>query len=257
MSRITKGVVLAGGLGRRLMPLTRAIPKEMLPLGTKPVIEHIVDDLKGAGLASVLIVTRKEKMSIAKHFSGDPVVEIVNKDEALGPGHSVLAVGSRLEGESFVLAFGDAPIGGPRARDLIPALIETHDSFDASVVTAVTAVSAQESHLRGIVELAHEPNPGEPTPVVRLLQKPDPSETRSRWAVAGRYTFSPAIFDALREVVKRTPGEILLADAIALMLARGQRMYTVTLSDEQRRFDTGSFHGYAEAFRYFSESVGG
>ncbi len=252
MYQIRKAVILAGGLGTRLMPLTRAIPKEMLPLGAKPIVQHIVDEFRAAGLEEILIVSREGKSAIEEHFAGEHGVRVLIKKEALGPGHSVLFAREFLEDESFLVAFGDAPIGGKRAKEFVLDLLRVHESLQAAAVLSVVRIPEGEIHLRAIVRPAGSLKAGVAVPITELVQKPRVSKAPSRWAVAGRYTFSPVLLDSLQVVASRAAGEILLADAIRHALAEERRVYALPLPKGLHRFDTGTLEGYFRAFQAFA-----
>jgi UTP--glucose-1-phosphate uridylyltransferase len=254
MSRIRKAVILAGGLGKRLMPLTRTIPKEMLPLGPKPILHHIVDELRGSGVEEIIIVSRKGKDAISEYFEGERDVRIIEKDKALGPGHSLMIVREHLGSDGFVVAFGDSPFAGKAPQHFIKKMISTHQALQAAVLIAVQKVPREETHLRGMVETVIPLDGESPAIVTALVQKPDPSASPGNWGVAGRYVFSPDIFDALSVVAGQATREILLADAVKHMLGQGLRVYALPVSQGLRRLDTGRYEGYLDACHVFSEN---
>jgi UTP--glucose-1-phosphate uridylyltransferase len=234
------------------MPLTRAVPKEMLPLGTKPILQHIVDELRSAGLREIFIVSSAGKAAITEHFASMEGVTVFAKAEALGPGHSVLCAREFIENEDFLVAFGDAPFSGNPGEAFLPKMLHMHESEKAGAVLAVDLVPAAEVHLRAVVTTSEAPVRGVPTGVTGIVQKPSHIETSSAWAVTGRYTFGPEVFDALDLVASRASGEILLADAIHHMLSEGRSVFALPLDEGLRRFDTGHLDGYVEAFRAFT-----
>jgi UTP--glucose-1-phosphate uridylyltransferase len=250
-SGVRKGVVLAGGLGTRLLPLTRDVPKEMLPLGPRPILHHIVEELKRAGIEDIIIVSRKGKRAIADYFEGEPGIRIVEKNKAKGPGHSVLVARKHLANESFLVAFGDSPYAGTAPESFIRKMLDVHSANKADAVLAAQKVPRNETHLRGMIETAGSLDDGSPAVVTAFVQKPKASEAPGRWAAAGRYVLAPSVFDALHTVAARTEGEILLADAFKHMLATGRRMLALPLDAGVRRFDTGGLEGYFEAFQAF------
>jgi UTP--glucose-1-phosphate uridylyltransferase len=250
-SRIRKGVILAGGLGTRLLPLTRAIPKEMLPLGPKPILHHIVDEMKGAGIEDIIIVSRKGKAAIANYFGSERGVRVIEKDEAKGPGHSVLVAREYLGEESFLVAFGDSPYAGTAPEAFIQKMLDVHSSMRADAVVAAQKVPRSEMHLRGMIETANSLDDGDPVLVTALVQKPKPSEAPGHWGLAGRYVLTPSIFDALHVVASRADGEILLVDALNQLLAEVRRVIALPLDETIRRLDTGGLEGYFEAFQIY------
>ncbi len=251
-NRIRKAVILAGGMGTRLLPITRAVPKEMLPLGSKPILQYIVDEMKGAGIEEIIIVSRKDKSAITEYFRSDPGVRIIEKEKALGPGHSVIFARDWIGDESFLVAFGDSPFAGANPGEFIRKMLYAHLSLRPDAMVAAQKVPPRETHLRGMIETADSLNEGVPALVTALIQKPDPSESPGEWGVAGRYIFSYDIFDALHVTAARAKGEILLADAVKYMLAQNQRVIALPVSKGLRRLDTGGLEGYFEAFQMFS-----
>lgn len=252
MARIGKAIILAGGLGTRLLPITHAVPKEMLPLGRKPILHYIVDELKGAGIEEVIIVSRKGKTAISEYFKREQGVRIIEKEKALGPGHSVLAAREYIGDENFLVAFGDAPYAGAAPEEFIRKMLDTHLSLRPSAVVAAQKVPRSESHLRGIIETAGPLEEGKPALVASLVQKPMPSVSPEIWGLAGRFVLAPAVFGALEAVASRAESEILLVDAIDYMLREGARMIALPLGEGLHRYDTGSWEGYFEAFQKFS-----
>lgn len=225
----------------------------MLPLGTKPILQHIVEELRTAGLEEIIIVSREGKSAIANHFAGENDIRILMKKGAKGPGHSVMFAREFLGDESFLVAFGDAPYRGARVNEFLLQLLNAHESLQASAVLAVARAPLNEIPLRAVVKPEGSLKPGVASPVADLVQKPGPSEAPSNWAVAGRYTFNPAVLDSLADIASRATGEILLVDAIKHMMAQGQRIYALPLGESQHRFDTGSLEGYLRAFRAYAD----
>ena len=256
MTRPFKAVIPAGGHGTRLLQLTRTTPKEMLPLGSKPVLQHIVDELRASAVEEIVIVSRMGKDTIREHFAGQPRVRVIEKQEALGVGHSILFAREFLEDRDFVVAFGDSPLGGPGAHGLVPAMMRVHAAERADCVAAVARVPESEFHLRAIVALTGEPRPDAPAPVTDLYDKPLPGEARGDWAIAGRYTFGPAVFDAIERGAASVEGEIGLAEALRVLMREGRRVLAVPLGSGQVRYDVGNKEGYREAARDFSDHGG-
>ena len=224
----------------------------MLPLGDKPILQYIVDELKTAGLEDILIVSREKKPGIARYFAGISGVSVLEKRKARGPGHSVLVAREFAGGENFLVAFGDAPFLGNPGKSFLPKMTAFHDSEQAAAVMAVDEIPVYDIHLRAIVSLTGIPVRGAPIAVSHIMQKPTRQEAKSRWAVTGRYTFSSAVFDALSAISSSITGELLLVDAIQHMLTEGRGVYAIPLDEGLRRFDTGSIEGYVEAFRAFT-----
>ncbi len=261
---VRKAVILAAGYGTRLLPATKAQPKETLPLVDKPIIQYTVEEAAASGLEQVIMVTSFGKRAVEDHFDrsleleqaliakgdNDRLEEIrrvadlanvvyVRQQEQRGIGHAVLTVRDVVGDEPFVLFFPDDVIVSdvPAARQLIDAF-EDHGGS----VIAVEEVPREEVQSYGIVE-------GEPAGdgvyrVRALVEKPRPEETSSNLGIVGRYVLTPEIFDALTETKPGIGGEIQITDGLAILLAR-QPMFAYRF--QGRRYDTGRPLGLLKA----------
>ena len=264
MPAIRDAIVPVAGLGTRLLPATRSAPKEMLPIVDKPVVQYVVEELAGAGIDRVLLVTGRRKRAIEDHFDADP--ELVDsappapgvrlfytrQPTPAGLGDAVARGDGFADASSpgVVVALGDAIIG-PRADGgpgIVARLIDAHASHGADATIAVTEVPESEVGRYGVV--VGEPLGAErgPIAVSRMVEKPAPGTLDSRLAVAARYVIGPAVFAALREQRPGTGGEIQLTDAIASVIEAGGRVLAVPLSGGERRHDIGNVEGYCRAF---------
>ena len=248
-------VIPAAGLGTRLFPLSYAIPKELLPLGPKPAIQLVVEELVAAGVQDFLIVIGKKKKAIAEHFvalcAGDPAfaaervrVRCLEQEEPRGLGDAVLCAAAHVSGDFFV-ALGDAVISGDRRGDLARRMLQVHQATGAAVVVAAQEVALADTSRFGII------TPGEAGPagavrVLDLVEKPGPERAPSRLAVCARYVLSHEVFGLLRELPAGHGGEVQLTDALRL-LAREQLAYAVPLQPDEERWDVGSLEGYGRA----------
>ena len=261
---VRKAVVLAAGYGTRLLPATKAHPKETLPLVDKPIIQYTVEEAAASGLEQVIIVTAASKRAVEDHFDRSLELEqallargelarleeirritdladivYVRQKEQRGIGDAVLTARSIIGNEPFVLFFPDDVIVSdvPAARQLI-------DVYEAQggPVLAVEEVPREEVESYGIVDGEAI---GEGLYRVRaLVEKPKPSEAPSNLAIVGRYVLTPEIFDALLETKPGKGGEIQITDALALLLRR-QPMFAYQF--QGRRFDTGRPLGLLKA----------
>jgi UTP--glucose-1-phosphate uridylyltransferase len=234
---VVQAVIPAAGRGTRLAPATRAVPKELLPLGTRPVLDHVLDELNAAGVARVIVVTAPGKEAVVEHLGPNPAVTAVLQREPRGLGHAVLQAAGEVGDEPFVVALPDALFGGPAA---LRALLAAADGLDGAI--AVERVPAGRAHRYGIVGVDADGL------ITHLVEKPAPGSEPSDLAIAARYVLPPAIFDALRTTEPGAAGEIQLTDAIARLVADGARIAAVLLPDGVRRADVGSPAGYAAAF---------
>jgi len=272
---IKSAVIPVAGYGTRLLPATKSQPKEMLPVARKPIVQYVVEELVSNGIQQILFVTGRSKGSIENHFDHDPelfrALQEANKQDLLkevefadlkanffytrqphqkGLGDAVLH-GENFSGEEpFLVALGDSILGLNAVSRAVSRMVEVFDSKRASCVIAVEEVPVQETRHYGIVQ--PEAGPDDVFRIVNLVEKPLPTEAPSNLAIAGRYIFSPVIFDMIRRVAPDRRGEIQLTDAIQLMCDEGRRVMAVRLSREEKRYDIGNFPSYFESFVEFA-----
>jgi UTP--glucose-1-phosphate uridylyltransferase len=275
---ITKAIVPAAGLGTRLLPATKSQPKEMLPVGRKPVVQYVVEELQAAGLRQILIVTGRRKRAIEDHFDADP--ELVSALEqagneamladlgylggksrffytrqsaAKGLGHAILLGADFVDSDDCVVALGDSLVAAADPAAPLRAMMEAHVRLGAAAIVAVEKVPPEDVFRYGIVSLkGAEPPPGEPVAITDIVEKPPVGTAPSTLAVAARYVFSPAIFEALRRTLPDKRGEIQLTDAIRFLIHREEPVYAWLLAPDQHRYDVGNFESYFRAFIDFA-----
>ena len=261
---ITDAVIPVGGLGTRLLPATRSLPKEMLPLVGKPAVQYVVEELRDAGIQRILFVTGRRKRAIEDHFDADPELErAVGDDASPATGLRILytrqrrplAVGDALRyaegfaGQSGVVAaFGDAIISPPPGGrpGVVTRLMEAYQSAGASAAVAVREVPEELVSRYGIV--APGAALGDAFEVDDVVEKPDPGSAPSRVAIMGRYVLGPAVFEALARIQPGRAGEIQLSDALRQVVRDGGRVVAVALSQGERRHDVGTLESYCAAF---------
>jgi len=275
---ISKAIVPAAGLGTRLLPATKSQPKEMLPVGRKPGIQYVVEELQAASLRQLLIITGSHKRSIEDHLDMDPKLittleqagnEAVLSDLAYlqddshffytrqstprGLGHAISLGRDFVDDEYFVVALGDSLIAAENPAAALQAMREVRDQLDAAAIVAVEQVPTEETYRYGIVEIeGAEPPPGEPVAMEDIVEKPTTDTAPSTLAVAARYILSPAIFDALDRTPPDRKGEIQLTDAIKLLIQTGAPVYAWRLDEGQTRYDIGNFESYFRTFIDFA-----
>jgi UTP--glucose-1-phosphate uridylyltransferase len=275
--KITKAIVPAAGLGTRLLPATKSQPKEMLPLGRKPVVQYVVEELQDAGLRQILIVTGRRKRAIEDHFDLDPQLVsalqeagneslldslafegksrmfYTRQSEPQGLGRAVALGADFVDGEDCVVALGDSLIGGDDSALPLREMIRAHLDLKAAAIVAVEKVPEGETFRYGIVSIGGaEPTASEPMAMTDIVEKPPLGTAPTNLAVAARYVFSPAIFEALNRTLPDRRGEIQLTDAIRLLVKRGEPVYAWLLPPDQRRYDVGNFESYFRAFVDFA-----
>ncbi len=263
------------GAGTRLLPATKSQPKEMLPVARKPIVQYVAEELVANKIDQILFVTGRNKTSIENHFDTDP--ELVrslteaNKRELLkelqfddhqvhffytrqrqqkGLGDAVLC-GENFAGEQpFVVALGDSIVGLHAQSKSVLRMTELFEARDANCVIAVEEVPPDQTAHYGIVKV--EEVEGGWLQVLDLVEKPKPGAAPSNLAIAGRYVFSPMVFDMIRRVKPDARGEIQLTDAIAQMCEEGRRVLALKLAANERRYDIGNFPSYFETFVEFA-----
>ena len=273
---INIALVPVAGWGTRLLPATKSQPKEMLPVGRKPVVQYVVEELVQSGIRRLLFITGQGKTSIENHFDIDaPLISYLRETgreeqlqelqferedveyfytrqrRQLGLGHAVLCGRAMIGEQPFVVALGDSIIGMHAQSDIVSRMTSIFEREKADIVVAFEEVPPQDVVHYGIAK-PKGPADGDLFELADLIEKPSVSEAPSRLAVAARYVFSPVIFDALTQTKPGKGGEIQLTDAIRLLLQRGHKGIGVRLTEQERRFDIGNFESYFQAFFEFA-----
>ena len=259
--KVNKAVIPVAGLGTRFLPATKAMPKEMLPIVDKPVIQYVVEEAVAAGLEDVLMITGRNKNSLENHF--DRVTELEHTLEAKGDksklfavqnssqladihytrqgdprglGHAVLRAKSHVAKHSFAVLLGDDVID---SRDvLLSKMLEVHEATGDNVI-AVMEVDPETIHMYGCasVELTDDP---QVVKVTGLVEKPSKEDAPSNLAVIGRYVLRPEMFDILEDTKPGRGGEIQLTDALATAVEHPEIAGAVrAVIFKGRRYDTG------------------
>ncbi|WP_297512760.1 UTP--glucose-1-phosphate uridylyltransferase GalU [Thermococcus sp.] len=263
--KVKKAVIPAAGLGTRLLPITKSMPKEMLPVINRPVIHYVVEEAIKAGIDDILIITGKGKRAIEDYFDRNfeleyylrergkerelelvreisEMVDIyyVRQKKPLGLGDAILHAEKHVNGEPFAVLLGDDIIVSERPG--IGQLVEVYERFNAPVL-GVETVEWEAVEKYGIV--AGEEVESGLYKVKDLVEKPKKEEAPSNVAIVGRYVLTPEVFDALREVKPDKRGEIQLTDALRLLVGNGRSMYAKTI--EGKRYDVGTPEGWLRA----------
>jgi UTP--glucose-1-phosphate uridylyltransferase len=267
MKKITKAVFPVAGLGSRFLPVTKASPKEMLPIVDKPLIQYAVEEAAAAGITDMIFITGRNKRAIEDHF--DKAYELENElairnktalldavqaatppginciyirqTEALGLGHAVLCAAPVVNDEPFAVLLADDLIDA--AVPVIKQMVDVAARENASLI-GVMDVPPADIGSYGIVEAVPEPAGERIGRIGRIVEKPKPGSMPSTKAVVGRYVLSPMIFHYLRTMPAGAGGEIQLTDGIARLLAEER---VLSYEFEGRRYDCGSKLGYLEA----------
>lgn len=264
---VTKGVILAAGYGSRLLPITRCVPKEMLPLLDRPAIDWIATELAEAGVTDVLIVTSRRKKALEDWFDRDPELEsvfgregasaklakiepprinasFVRQTEMRGTGHALMLARAFVGNDPAIVAYPDDLFGPPNAT---AALVEAYRATGCSVMSAQVVEDEEELSRYGVLEVVDEVEEGRNSPhpkVRRIVEKPPRGTAPSNLVSLGRYLFTPEVFEGLAEAWKtHGEGEFYPAPTINALGARG-RVVAAPLSS--RRYDTGTTAAWLE-----------
>jgi len=271
--KITKVVIPAAGFGTRFLPQTKAMPKEMLPVVDKPVIQYVVEEAVHSGVENIIIVTGANKRAIEDHFdvpNEDLVKNLMsgNKEATLkkireiadmanyvyirqkgpyGNGTPILAAEPVIEDEPFAILWGDEFIYSKPPR--LKQMIEVHEKYGGIVISGVRIENKEDLKRYGIAELEHIK--GNVHKIKKIVEKPEPHEAPSDIATHGGYIVPPDIFSALKRLKPGKGGEIWLTDAINLLKTEGVPVYTVVI-ENGRYYDTGNKFEYMKTVIEFA-----
>ncbi len=247
----------------------------MLPVARKPIVQYVAEELVANGIENICFITGRSKTSIEDHFDSDPELTRVltegKKQDLLdelkfeelaakfyytrqrvqrGLGDAILC-GENFAGESpFLVALGDSILGINGLSRSVARMSELFVELRATCIIAVEEVPEDEVHHYGIIDPGE--GEGDWTRIRNIVEKPSKDAAPSRYAVAGRYAFSPIIFDMIRRVVPDKRGEIQLTNAIQLLCEEGKRVVALKLPPQDKRYDIGNFPSYFETFVEFA-----
>ncbi|MCK4860249.1 MAG: UTP--glucose-1-phosphate uridylyltransferase GalU, partial [Candidatus Omnitrophica bacterium] len=258
----------AAGLGTRFLPATKSMPKEMLPIIDKPVIQYVVEEAIASGIEDILIITGRGKRAIEDYFDTSPELEnhllsknkqdllkevkdissladihYIRQKEAKGLGDAILKAEKHIGNEPFAVLLGDDIIVNEKTA--IKQLIECHEKVNCSVI-GVEEVPLETVSRYGVIDAEKKENL---FLVKDLVEKPEKEKAPSNLAVSGRYVLTAEIFDCIREVKPGYGGEIQLTDALNLLLKK-ERIYATKI--EGIRYDIGDKLSYVKAIIDFA-----
>lgn len=254
--RIAKAVIPAAGHGTRLRPLTSITPKEMLPLGRKPAVEYIVEELHAAGVEDIIFVVSPQKPRIQEYFGdrtcdGCVRVRYAIQEEQKGLADAILQAEEAVAGEHFIVALGDSVITTRRTESPIKRLVRAYTRNPAFAAITVERVPIEDAYKYGMVRPASE-LADDAFEIDLLVEKPEVEKSPSDYAIAGRYVFDPEIFDWIRRTPPGALGELQITDSIRLSMSGGKRVWCAPLLGGERRYDIGNFKTFCEAFTAMS-----
>lgn len=262
---VRKAVFPVAGLGTRFLPATKVMTKEMLPINDRPLIQHVFEEAREAGIEEFIFVTGRYKEMLEEHFDYQPELEqmlerrgkmdmlkkvqdsempagrlfLTRQPKPLGLGHAVWCAAKLVENEPFAVLLPDVLIRGPQG--CLRQMIDVYNTHGGNVI-AVQDVPRQNTAQYGIVDTGGAN--GKILPVKALVEKPEPEKAPSTLSVVGRYILQPEIFNHLGAFEKGAGGEIQLTDAMAKLIGK-QPFHT--LSFEGKSYDCGSRLGFIEA----------
>ena len=264
--KVRKAVYPAAGLGTRFLPATKAMPKEMLPLVDKPLIQYGIEEAMNSGIHNILIVTGRGKTAIEDHFdvsfelehllesrgkkellaavrSVSDLIDVsyIRQKEALGLGHAVLRAKDLIGNEPFAVVLSDDVIHSN--VPCIRQLLDVYEFFGSSVL-ALMEVPKEQISAYGVVDAAPISHSGNVYRIRNLVEKPKADEAPSNLAIIGRYILTPEIFPSIEAIQPGSGGEIQLTDALK-HLGRSRPIYG--LKFEGKRYDAGDKLGFLQA----------
>ncbi len=267
MTRIRKAIFPVAGLGTRFLPATKAMPKEMLPVVDRPLIQHVVDEARQAGIEHFIFVTGRNKSVIEDHFDRQFELELTltergkkadlallsqdlpeagtasftRQQSPLGLGHAVWCARELVGHEPFALLLPDVLV--QHTPGCLAQMIEAAEGLDSNAnIIAVEEVPKERVHMYGVVGVGE--SKGKAFAITKMVEKPKAAEAPSNLSITGRYILQPEIFGLLEKQSAGAGGEIQLTDAM-LALSKTQPFYG--LKFEGRSFDCGSKIGFLAA----------
>lgn len=269
MGKVKKAIIPVAGLGTRFLPVTKVVPKELLPIVDTPILCFIVEEAFRAGIEDIILIQGRGKSAIEdffdtsyelednlarsgrqktleslKHWREMVRIVSIRQREPLGLGHAVSLAKTLVGNEPFAVMLGDEIMVAPNETQSygLNTLIEGFDKLEKSIV-AVMEVPKEEVHRYGIADLC-EGNEW-PRKVKGFIEKPTKESAPSQWALPGRYVFTPQIFEHLQSIKPGKLGELQLTDAMDL-LAKNQGVYVHPLN-QAHRYDAGDKLGFLQA----------
>ena len=287
MKKITHAVIPVAGFGTRMLPLSKSVPKELLPLGNRPSIHYVVEEAIAAGIKHIVLVGHAQKSAIENYFDinaeldnqlrakgkdeladslnwlpDDVTISMIRQGKPLGLGHAVLAARPIIRMNDFAVLLPDVvldPFTTDMTTDNLAFMIDAF-AKDKNSQILVDKVADEEVHKYGIAQLSESDNGAHDIDnkadtntsfkVAGFVEKPNLADAPSRLAVVGRYVFSNHIFDYLANTKASVGGEIQLTDAIDALISQYGVNVTTMRGDS---YDTGDMRSYMRAFIYFAQ----
>ena len=272
---IRKCLFPAAGYGTRFLPATKAVPKEMLPILTKPLLQYGVEEALSAGITNMAIVTGRGKRAIEDHFDNafelesqlsgtakdhylKEIKEIIKKStftyvrqkQMLGLGHAILTGEPLIGNEPFAVILAD-DLCDCDENSVISQMIEIYNQYQCSIV-AIEEVPMSQTNKYGIIAGNLVDNSNNTYQVTDMVEKPEEKNAPSNMAIIGRYILTPDVFNIIKNVKPDKSGEIQITDALKIQAKQGK---VIAYKFKGRRFDCGSIKGYLEATNHFANNL--
>ena len=273
---IKKCLFPAAGYGTRFLPATKAVPKEMLPILTKPLLQYGVEEALAAGMSTMAIVTGRGKRSIEDHFDNafelesqlagtskehyleeiKTVIEsatftYVRQRQMLGLGHAILTGEPLIGNEPFAVVLAD-DLCDCDEDGVLSQMSEIYRKYQCSII-AIEEIPMDQTNKYGVIAGNLVDETDDTYRVTDMIEKPEPKDAPTNMAIIGRYILTPDIFDILRNTKPGKGGEIQITDAL---LAQAKQGKVIAYKFKGRRFDCGSIEGYVAATNYFAKQQG-
>ena len=274
---VKKCLFPAAGYGTRFLPATKATPKEMLPVLTKPLIQYGVEEALEADIKTMAIITGRGKRAIEDHFdisyelehqirgtSKEPLLTEIRslisqctfsytrQVEMKGLGHAILTGETLIGNEPFAVILAD-DLCTHTGDNVLKQMIAVYEKYQCSIV-AIEEIPKEETHKYGVIAGHLVDNTDDTYRVTDMIEKPSPEDAPSNMAIIGRYILTPDIFDILKETKPGKGGEIQITDALLEQAKRGK---VIAYRFKGQRFDCGSVDGFVEATNYFYNKTKG
>jgi UTP--glucose-1-phosphate uridylyltransferase len=270
---INKCLFPAAGYGTRFLPATKAVPKEMLPILAKPLLQYGVEEAISAGIENMAIVTGRGKRAIEDHFDHSfeldaqlkgtskehylyEINEVIDKatfsyvrqQQMLGLGHAILTGEPLIGNEAFGVILAD-DLCSNDDEGVMAQMIKVYEKYKCSIV-AIQEVPLNQTSKYGIIEGTLIDNTNDTYQVSNMIEKPLEKEAPSNMAIIGRYILTPDIFNILKNITTGIGGELQITDALLQQAKKGN---VIAYKFKGIRFDSGSVEGYVKAINYFAK----
>jgi UTP--glucose-1-phosphate uridylyltransferase len=272
---INKCLFPAAGYGTRFLPATKAVPKEMLPILTKPLLQYGVEEALASKITNMAIVTGRGKRSIEDHFDNSYELEsqlkgtnkehylneiksvieratftYVRQQQMLGLGHAILTGEPLIGNEPFAVILAD-DLCDCADKNVLSQMIEVYEKYKCSII-AIEEIPISDSEKYGIVNGELVENSKNIIKVNNMVEKPRPENALSNFAIIGRYILTPDIFEILKTIKPGNNGEVQITDALMIQAQKGK---VIAFKFNGKRFDCGSVEGFLDATNYFAQKL--